>query len=498
MKLPGAYSNAVSLVGTFLAGVSLLLIIFFFVLTSFYDVGGAYMGILVFIILPVFLVFGLILIPIGMIITIRKMRKDYQHLSKKKMVINFNDPRHRNAFAIFVSISVLFLFLTAIGSYEAFHYTESVEFCGLCHEVMEPEHTAYQNSPHANVTCVECHVGPGADWYVKSKLSGMYQVYSVLLKKYPSPIPTPIHNLRPAGETCLECHWPDKFYPHKLDYQKHYLADSASTEWNIHLRMKIGSDHQSKGMTEGIHWHIHENTKVEYIAGDPARLNIPWVRYINLATGDTVIYMDSESPIDEASVASAEIRTMDCMDCHNRPSHNFDTPQDFIDKAIARGDIPHSLPEIKKVSMDILSGFYENRVEAQAAMETGVKDFYAENYPELVASQSHLIEKAIAGMKAAYSKNIFPEMKAHWDNYPDHIGHIEYDGCFRCHNSTHVSATGKTISKDCNLCHTILLQGTVDKYQVAEFDKSLEFQHPVDVGTDWYDYKCSECHRYLY
>ncbi len=498
MKLPGAYSNVVSLVGTVLAGISLLLIIFFFILTSFYDVGGAYMGILVFIILPVFLFIGLLLIPIGMYLQIRRDRKNFQQIAKKKLVINFNDPRHRNAFAIFVSVSVLFLFLTAIGSYEAFHYTESVEFCGMCHEVMEPEHTAYQNSPHANVTCVQCHVGPGADWYVKSKLSGMYQVYSVLFKKYPSPIPTPIHNLRPAKETCLECHWPEKFYPHKLEYQKHYLADSLNTEWNINLRMKIGSDHQSMGQTEGIHWHIHKNTKVEYIAGEPTRETIPWVRYINLATGDTVVYVDEEAPLSDSVLARAEIRTMDCMDCHNRPSHNFDTPQDFIDKEIAKGQISKEIPFIKKVSMGILTGTYSDRVEAQAAIENGVREYYATNFPDIATNRKDLIDQAIAGMKDAYSKNIFPEMKANWDNYPDHIGHIEYDGCFRCHNSTHTSVTGKTISKDCNLCHTLLLQGTPVNYQVAKFDSSLTFTHPVDVGTDWYDYKCTECHRYLY
>jgi hypothetical protein len=71
---------------------------------------------------------------------------------------------------------------------------------------MEPEYTAYQFSPHAKVGCVQCHIGSGADWFVRSKISGSYQLYAVAFKKYPTPIPTPIGNLRPAQETCEQCH----------------------------------------------------------------------------------------------------------------------------------------------------------------------------------------------------------------------------------------------------------------------------------------------------
>src|SRR5512147_2459048 len=105
---------------------------------------------------------------------------------------------------------------------------------------MNPEFTAYRLSPHARVACVDCHVGTGATWYVRSKLSGLRQVYAVLTNSYDRPIPTPITDLRPARETCEECHWPEKFYARQLRNTKHYLTDSANTEWNISLQMKIG------------------------------------------------------------------------------------------------------------------------------------------------------------------------------------------------------------------------------------------------------------------
>ena len=251
MKLPSSFYNPVSLLGSILASISLLIIIFSLIATSIFDIGGSYVGLIIFIILPVFLVIGLILIPIGMIRRSRRLKRNEDSPFKKGIRLDLNDKRHWNAIALFVFVTFVFLFLTAIGSYEAFHYTESNEFCGtLCHTVMEPEWVAYQESTHSRVNCVECHVGTGASWYVRSKLSGLYQVYSVIFDKYPQPIPTPVHNLRPARETCEKCHWPNKFYSYRLRNEKHFLADSANTEWNIQLKMKIGSDFSTRGLTK--------------------------------------------------------------------------------------------------------------------------------------------------------------------------------------------------------------------------------------------------------
>lgn len=499
MKLPASYYNPISLIGSFIAGINVVIILFFLVAMLFFDVGGSYIGLYIYMILPIFLISGLIMIPVGMIRRTRRIKRFGEEGVRMGLKIDLNDKKQKNAMAIFVLGSFVFLLLTAIGSYEAFHITESNEFCGLlCHNVMEPEYEAYQESAHSRVKCVECHVGAGADWYVKSKLSGMYQVYSVLFNKFPKPIPTPLENLRPARETCEKCHWPEKFYSYRIHNEKHYLTDAANTEWNIQLKMKTGSEHITQGLVDGIHWHINKDVKIEYIASSSKREFLPWVRYINLATGDTVIYQDIYETFDPEVLDSLEIREMDCIDCHNRPSHDYLPPQKFTDLLIASGQIPSELPEVKSLAMELFNNTYADRDTARQVIEKRIKEFYSSNYPQIMEEKPTLVDKAIEGFMIGFSKNIFPEMKVSWDVYPNHIGHIEYNGCFRCHNGNHVSADNVVISRDCNLCHTILAQGTKEDYKVTSINESLEFKHPVDIDEAWKEFACSDCHRNLY
>lgn len=499
MKLPDSYHNRVSYIGTIVAAVSLLLMFFVFLISFFFEVGGNYIGLLLYMALPALLIVGLVLIPIGMLFRIRQIKKHGDEPLPPRLTIDFNNSKHRNAAIIFTIGTVVFLILTSIGSYEAIHYTESTKFCGtLCHNVMEPEYTTYQHSAHARVKCVECHVGAGANYYVRSKLSGLYQVYSVIAKAYPKPIPTPVTSLRPARETCEQCHWPNKFYPNRIRSEIHYLADSDNTEWDISYRMKIGPSHSSKGNTEGIHWHINENVKIEYISSDETREMLPWIRYINLKTGDTTLYQDTDMPLDSATMATAVVRTMDCMDCHNRPSHQYATPQDYFDKAMASGDIASDLTDIKVIAMQLLNGVYDNKDTALVKIREGIMEYYETLYPEILETDKAKVEKSINGILAAWSDNNFPFMKASWDAYPNHLGHVENNGCFRCHDNKHEADNGHQIRKDCNLCHTILEQGTLDNKMVALVDSSLEFKHPVDVDEAWKEYLCTDCHRYLY
>ncbi len=376
MKLPNSYYNPLSLVGSLLAGISLMIFVFAFIASNLLDIGGSYIGLFIYIVLPVFLVIGLILIPIGMSRKSKRVKKGTEEATNW-IKIDLHNPRHYNAMAIFVFFTLLFLVLTGIGSFQAFHYTESNEFCGtLCHSVMEPEYVAYQESAHSRVTCVECHVGEGAGWYVKSKLSGLYQVYSVLFNKFPTPIETPIHNLRPARETCEECHWPEKFYSSRMRNEKHYLADMDNTEWNIQLKMKIGSEHSAQGLLEGIHWHINPDVKIEYIASYKKREYIPWVRYINMATNDTVIYNDMYETLEPEALDTLELREMDCLDCHNRPSHHYLPPQEFTDLLIASGSIPAELPEIKMLAMQVFNNSFSDRDSGRIVIEESVRDYY--------------------------------------------------------------------------------------------------------------------------
>ncbi len=494
LKLPSSAYNWISLSGLVIAVISLFMIIFLFAISYFLDRGGSYLGLVIYILLPSFLIVGLLLIPIGMLINFNK-EKGVQKLLPN---IDLNQIAHRNAFMIFITGTIIFLFISAIGSYEAFHYSESTEFCGtLCHSVMQPEYVAYQNSPHARVRCVECHVGEGADWYVKSKMSGLYQVYAVLANVYPKPIETPISNLRPARETCEECHWPEKFYASKLRLEKHYLPDENNTEWNISLLMKIGASHSTKGLEEGIHWHINPDVKIDFVSLDDKEQEIPWVKYTNLKSGEEKVYRNEYMNFSDDMLDTLNIRTMDCIDCHNRPSHIYNPPAFFVNNAISAGDIPKELPEIKNLSMEICAEEFETTDSAMYYIERSITEFYQDYYPELFSNNIQLVKKAITGLQMEFKKNIFPEMKVRWDAYPNNIGHLEFNGCFRCHTDEHMSKDGSLISKDCNICHSITSQGTISNLEVVSFNESLEFQHPEDIGEEWKDGVCIDCHTGL-
>ena len=498
MKLPDSYYNKISFFGSLLAGFSLSLIFFMFIITAIFDAISPYIGLIMYLILPVFLIIGLLMIPIGMRIKIRREKKN-KKADLTWQVIDLNIPRTRNAMIIFVVGTFILLILTSIGSYKAFHFTESVEFCGtLCHTVMKPEYTAYQHSPHARVACVECHVGEGANWYVKSKLSGLHQVYYATFKKYPKPIPTPIQNLRPARETCEKCHWPNKFYSNRIVNEKSYLADEMNSEWNITLKMKTGPSLQAKGFSEGIHWHINPDVKIEYISEDGNRESIPWVRFVNFKTGDTTIYQDEYNTLEQNILDSLELRTMDCMDCHNRPSHLYNSPQKYVDHAITSGIVSQELPYIKMIAMAVLKPPFSTTDSALMKIEEDITNIYMEDYPEIYDTMANEIKQAIAGIQEEFLQNSFPEMNVYHNTYTDHIGHQESYGCFRCHNGTHANEEGDYIRKDCNLCHTIIAQGPDHDLQAGTINDSLEFFHPVDIDEAWREFACSECHSELY
>jgi len=500
MKLPSSIRNWISISGAVLAVFNLASILSLLLLNLAFGFGGSYIGLFIYIILPGFMVIGLLLIPIGMRINRVKARKAKQEGKELNWpVIDFNVATTRNAGIIFAVGTVFLLIISSIGSYEAFHYTESVEFCGkLCHDVMEPEYTTYHGSAHERVACVECHVGTGASWYVKSKLSGLYQVYSVLAKKYPQPIPTPIANLRPAQETCEKCHWPQKFYDNKLRIKHSYLTDETNTEVIRHMLVKTSTFITAEGVVKGIHQHISPDVKIEYKAMEGNRQVIPWVKYTNTNTGESYVYLDNDLGLSQEKIDSLEIRVMDCLDCHNRPSHNYNAPQNFIDNSLWTGKISKTLPGIKSLAMQALYPEYSTKDSAFMAISNIVNDFYTSSYPEILQTRKTEVDAAIAEMQNQYASNIFPFMKASWKAYPNNLGHMESDGCYRCHNDRHSTDTGRVISKDCNLCHNMKAQGTAGNMQYANVDSLLEFEHPVDIGDAWQTELCSTCHSALY
>jgi hypothetical protein len=499
MKLPPSSKNWLTIIGSIIAGINLLLIILLFIISTIFNKSNTNLGLFIYIILPGFMIFGLLMIPIGMLRERNRIRKTGKDESSRLPRIDLNDPRHRNAFIIFTITTIIVLFLSTMGSFEAYHMTESVEFCGtLCHQVMEPEHTAYQNSPHANVLCVECHVGSGASWYVKSKLSGMHQVYAVLTNTYPKPISTPLHDLRPARETCEKCHWPQKFYARTLWTNKYFLADSLNSEWDVILQMKTGPEYSGLGLREGIHWHINPSVNIEYISENDKRENITYVKYTNKATGKVTIYRNSDNPVSDSLISASATRTMDCIDCHNRPSHNYNSPTVYFNKEMLSGAVSKDIPFIKKVAMGILRETFTDKDTAMAKIDNGITNYYKSTYPEFYEKNKEIIKSSVASIQKGYGQNTFPKMKVSYDIYPEHIGHLESNGCFRCHNNSFKSDDGRVITKDCNLCHTIVGQGEPGKMEYTNIKENLEFRHPVDVGTAWKEANCSECHLYLY
>jgi len=497
LRLPDSAQNWISLVGATIALITLFLILFLFVISLLLGQGGLYLGLVTYILLPAVLIFGLLLIPIGMLIRTVQMRGK-EKVKSGWPVINLGDPKHRNAFFIFLIGTVFFLFLSAIGNYEAFHYTETVQFCGtLCHQIMQPEYTAYQHSPHAKLLCVSCHVGPGASWYVRSKLSGLHQVYATLTNSYPKPIETPIKNLRPARVVCEQCHWPQKFYSRTLRLETHYLPDKNNTRWDIRLIMKIGPQHKAHGLRTGIHWHINPNVKIEYLAVDKKRTDIPWVRYINLKTGDTLIFKNSEEPIPPQKIDASAIRTMDCIDCHTRPSHDYQAPSYFLNTAMANGRVSPDLPDIKSVALSIFDADFTTKDSMLQAIQTKLTRYYSKKYPTIFESKKSQLDTAIQTIQELSSRNIFPYMKVRWDTHVNNIGHLEFKGCFRCHDNSHISRDGQVISRKCDLCHLINSQGSPGKMETAPAFQSLEFRHPVDIDKAWKNMACSECHTGL-
>ena len=492
-KFISSFYNTISLIGAFIAVLTFGLILFLIILDSLSPRSVPYLGILTYIILPVFLILGLIIIPIG-------MWREHIHRVKGMGIqelprLDLNDPRHRRSVVVFLSSTAILLFFTGIGTYRAYEFTDSITFCGqICHKVMEPEFVTYQSSPHARVKCVECHVGPGATWYVKSKLSGAYQVYAVLFNKYERPIPTPISNLRPAQETCEQCHWPAKFYGSKQAEKIHYLNDEENTRWKINMLLKIGGGTPEQGYTSGIHWHMNIANKIEYVATDEKRQVIPWVRKTD-QDGNVKVYKTIEDDFDISAIDTLEIRRMDCIDCHNRPSHVFKSPHLVLNVYLETGKIDPTLPYIKSKAAEVLDDVseLETEEEAFAGIEKGIREFYDEEYPEIAKAKKEAIDKVIEQLKFIYKRNFFPYMRANWKSYPINTGHLTSPGCYRCHDGMHQTEDGEVISNECVSCHLIIEQGNGKDYLKADL-RGLEFKHPIDIDEAWRDTGCYECH----
>lgn len=490
-KVPGLFRNYISFVGAAIAIASLAstLLLFLMEITSHQE--NPYLGILTYVVFPAFLIFGIIIVVLGMILERRRRRRASPDEIRAYPRLDLNDPHARHAFLVFLVLTFLFISASAFGSYKAYEYSDSVAFCGrTCHEVMKPEYVAYLASPHARVRCVDCHVGPGAEWYVRSKFSGAYQLYSVAFNKFPRPITTPVHNLRPAPETCEQCHWPEKFFGAQLKVFNHYAYDEQNSQRQIRMLINVGGGSPSTGQVAGIHWHMNIANQVTYASTDEQRQTIPWIR-VQDRNGNVTEYVDRVRPMTPEQLQAAPKRRMDCVDCHNRPAHIYQPPDLSVDQSFAAGRLDPALPYLKRESIRLLTQKYQTEAEALSSIKNGIGQFYRQHYAELYSSKQNAIESAIGELQRIFRTYTFPEMRVDWQTHPNNIGHLYFSGCFRCHDGQHVSDTGKVVRNDCNICHTVLY----DSVKPPEKNVSTgPFKHPVDLGG-LEDRKCETCHK---
>ncbi|QWV94453.1 NapC/NirT family cytochrome c [Geomonas oryzisoli] len=488
-KYAGYAWNLISLVGMILAVTATGLIIGFLSYEGITGVEKPYLGLMTYFLFPGMLIVGLILVPLGAYVVREKRRRHPDEDIPPFPRVDFNDAHKRHLFLFFVVASIGFVLIVSVASLKGYEFTESTTFCGeLCHQVMEPEHVAWANSPHAKVKCVECHVGPGAAWYVKAKISGMRQLYAVAFHTYPETIETPIDNLRPARDTCEHCHWPEKFYAGRQKVFYHYAPNEENTPREINMLINIGGTPKSEHH-RGIHWHIGQ--EVSYIALDRQRSSIPYIA-VKEKDGSVTEYMDTEKPLSKDDVAKAQKRVMDCLDCHNRPAHVYRSPAVEMDEAFAAKRIDLGLPYLKKAAVEILTRPYKNKEEAKATIAKELPEYYNKNYPQVAKDKAKELAHAVTVVQDIYNRNFFPAMKITWNTYPNHIGHFYSPGCFRCHDGKHKTAAGKVISKDCNMCHTVL--GQKQENIPATSAPVKQFVHPVDIGDELYKANCSDCH----
>ncbi len=487
------WNNVITLVGLFTCAAAILLLLTFALFTAVAPTTNPYVDILGYLVLPSVLIGGIVIIPLGIFFkSWRLHRRDpSQHLAFRFPRIDLNDPMQRRVAKVFGGGAFIMLPIIGVSSYHGFHYTDSSEFCGkVCHTVMEPQSTSYENSPHARVACAECHIGSGASWFVKAKLSGTRQVLAVLRDTFSRPIPPAIHNLRPARETCEHCHWPKKFFGAQLREIVHFTADESNTRRDIDMLLNTGGGDEVTGRAEGIHLHMALEGRIEYVATDDFLQVIPWVRYTDGA-GNEWIYRSDGRPSSDPT-PDGDLRQLDCMDCHNRPAHNFRSPEHAVDIFLDVGRIDTTLPFIKREAVRALVGDYPDSETAERRIGESLTGFYEANYPAVWEKDKASVKNAVDMVRQIYGRNFFPAMKVNWKTYPDNIGHMESPGCFRCHEGRHVNQKGEKISHDCTICHTFL--NPVKQNGKDAMIREGEFIHPYELQGSHTTLRCDQCH----
>ena len=381
------------------------------------------------------------------------------------------------------------------GGIHTWEYTNSPEFCGTACHTMPPQDTVYKESPHSNVTCEECHIGRASfmDQAIR-KTQGIKESYYQIFNLYEYPIRAKA--LRPSLDTCEKCHRPETFSDDSLRLINHFGNDLENTATNVYLIMKTGGGDARQGNARGIHWHI--SSKVLYYSGDELNQEIPYVRVYN-EDGTYTEYTDVESGFDPSTVGESQLRQMDCVTCHNRVTHNFQSPTTSVDKAMSAGLIDPSIPLIHSKAVEVLSADYATRDEAMKAI-ADLEEDYKRNLFDYYSQNGAKIQAAVAELQAIYDRTVFHEQEIDWTTYPNNLGHIESPGCFRCHDGKHLNGEEEAIRLECNICHAIPVVAEEDDF-VTSIEISNGPEPETHFNPNWINLhnqtigpSCANCH----
>jgi hypothetical protein len=409
------------------------------------NVSNPYIGLLLFIVIPIVFFAGLALIPIGIALGRRRAAEELGAAADRRAAL-------RRAGIFFAVMTVANIIIGSQLSYRAVQHMDTVQFCGQSCHVMKPEFTAHLLAPHQEVSCASCHIAPGATGWFKAKMAGTNQLFAVAFNTFPRPLESGLESNRlvSSADSCEQCHAREKFIGPRLRIHSEFKDDEANTRTETVLMMMVGG-----GSSGGIHGaHLGPGVQIRYAASDKKRQTIPWVEYRNRSTGVTQAYLAAGTKPD--SVSSLPTFEMQCVDCHNRAAHSFELADRAVDRAMTRGEIAVGLPFVKKTAVELLKASYTSEEDAAQKIPAGLNAFYQQKYGDIWAKRSNDVRLAGQALVAIYRHNVFPDLKVTWGTYANNLGHMDDPGCFRCHDDAHATADKKTITQDCSACHQML------------------------------------------
>jgi len=367
--------------------------------------------------------------------------------------MRFNYKRHGviGAVTVFV-VGAIALAVLGAGGIVAWEYSNSNEFCAtMCHSVHPEETRAHGTAAHARVDCVECHMGRISTLHMMAlKPTHAKELWGMIVG-YERPLTS--STLRPSRDNCEGCHWPSAEHHDSIAIKKRYDSDEKSSESTYRLVLHTGMGTIRDSNARGIHWHI--DNEVSFIATDPQRRVIPWVQ-VKGADGKTSTYVDTSSKLSADELKKFEARRMECFDCHNQAGHPFANPEDLVDDAIASGRIDRALPNTKARALALIEQT-KNLTGPHKDMGPKIEKLIADSAPkgEMKPDTQAREKKFQAAMKQILVDGTFSHQGLNWQSFPNHVGHKDTPGCFRCHDGKHLNEQGQAIRLQCTLCHNL-------------------------------------------